>query len=288
MKGIIDVRIDRANGEVVEFQLYNDIVVGLFEELRNKAHPSTGAAYSYSPNYVPKRIKVEMTGGKSYTSGDLTARFPGQDLEFKITEIAGSSFTPALAGETLSGISLIAGDSVGTTVIASVTASDSANYDDNSSALGTSVGASDKVTVTYTLKFHPSGVPGADAAGVVHPALNYVKKLRDLVKIGGETPDISLSIFRLRTGANVDITTGSASNVTPSSTVSLPLNRGAKLTMDVTFENVKDEPNRFQVCDADENIIYNTLINDAITSFDAGDTVLIDDFVFTFGQTDAT
>ena len=287
MKGIIDVRIDRANGEVVEFQLYNDIVGGLFEGLRAKAHPISGAAASYSLNYVPKRIKVEMSGGKSYTSGDLTAIPISQELQFKITEIAGSSFTSALAGETLSGISLIAGNSVGTTVIASVTASDSANYASGSSALDTSVGASDKVTVTYTLKFHPSGVPGA-VEGVVQPALNYVNKIRDLVSTGGETPDISLAGFKLVTGAGDEITGGTASNVTTSESGIGVFDRGSKLTMDVTFDSVTTSPTQFQVWDVDENIIYSTVINDEISSFDAGDTVLIDDFVFTFGQTDAT
>ena len=270
MKAIIDVRIDRANGEVVEFQLYNDIVVGLFEGLRAKAHPISGAAASYSLNYVPKRIKVEMSGGKSYTSGDLTAIPISQELQFKITEIAGSSFTSALAGETLSGISLIAGAATGTTVIASV-----------------AVGASDKVTVTYTLKFHPSGVPGA-VEGVVQPALNYVNKIRDLVSTGGETPDISLAGFKLVTGAGDEITGGTASNVTTSESGIGVFDRGSKLTMDVTFDSVTTSPTQFQVWDVDENIIYSTVINDEISSFDAGDTVLIDDFVFTFGQTDAT
>ena len=58
--------------------------------------------------------------------------------------------------------------------------------------------------------------------------------------------------------------------------------------MDVTFDSVTTSPTQFQVWDVDENIIYSTVINDEISSFDAGDTVLIDDFVFTFGQTDAT
>jgi hypothetical protein len=289
MKGIIDIRIDRADGEVVEFRLYNDIVQGVFTNLRDKAHPSTGKDASYSTNYVPKRIKVDMSGSASYTSADLTPSSIDQALQFKISGIAGSAFSPALTGNTLSRVSLIAGAAVATTEVAFATNTDTANYTSgSSSSLSASVGASDTITVTYTLNFYTAATPPAAIEGVVQPALNYVNKIRDLVETGGADPDISLSSFQLLTAAGVQITTGTASNITTSTAAYAPFDRSAYLTLDVTFDSVQSSPGTFQVWDADENILYSTVISDEISGWDNGDTVLIDDFEFVFGQTDAT
>lgn len=288
MKGIIDIRIDRANGEVVEFRLYNDIVLGVFTNLRNKAHPTNGAAATYSTSYVPKRIKVDMSGGSSFTSSDLTPSVIDQELQFKITAVAGSSFAPALTGNTLSKVSLIAASAVNTTEIAFANNTDTANYTSGStSSLTATVGASDTITVTYTLKFYTAATPPAVVEGVVQPALNYVKKIRDLVK--GEASDISLSNFQLLDVSGNQITQGTVDAITTSDVASAPFNRSAKVTFDVTFESVNSSsPTTFQALDADNNIVRSTIINDEISSWDVNDTVLIDAFEFIIGQTDAT